>query len=68
MTHPLDAPGPTSEYVDFSTGTLARGQSFALKMIVKLSASAANTGAFPVAAKSTAGTPTDTVKGIVNAN
>ncbi len=52
----------------FSTGTLARGQSFALKMIVKLSVSAANTGAFPVSAKSTAGTPTDTVKGIVNAN
>ena len=52
----------------FSTGTLARGQSFALKMIVKLSASAANSGAFQVTAKSTAGTPSDSVKGIVNAN
>ena len=52
----------------FSTGTLARGQSFDLEMSVKLSASAANTGAFLVTAKSTAGTPTDTVKGIVNAN
>ena len=36
----------------FSTGWLARGRSFALKMIVKLSASAAKTGAFPVTAKS----------------
>ncbi len=52
----------------FSTGTLARGQRFALKMIVKLSASASNTGAFQLTAKSTAGTPSDSVKGIVNAN
>ena len=52
----------------FSTGTLARGQNFALNMIVKLSASAANTGAFLVTAKSTPGTPSDTVKGIINAN
>ncbi len=51
----------------FSTGTLARGQSFAMKMKVGLSASAANTGAFPVTAKSTAGTPNESVKGIVNA-
>ncbi len=51
----------------FSTGTLARGQSFAMKMIVKLSATAANTGSFLVTAKSTAGTPSDVVRGRVNA-
>ena len=51
----------------FSTGTLARGQSFAMKMIVTLSASAANTGSFLVTAKSTAGTPNDAVRGDVNA-
>ena len=51
----------------FSTDTLARGQSFAMKMVVKLSATAANTGSFVVAASSTAGTQPDVVKGIVRA-
>jgi hypothetical protein len=51
----------------FSTGTLERGQSFAMKMTVKLSASAAATGSFLVTANSTAGTPRDVVKGVVRA-
>ena len=51
----------------FSTDTLARGQSFAMKMIVKLSATAAATGTFVVTASSTAGTQPDVVKGVVRA-
>ena len=51
----------------FSTGSLARGQSFALKMIVKLTATAAASATFAVTATSTAGTPPDVVKGIVRA-
>ncbi len=51
----------------FSTGLIARGQIFAMKMIVQLSASAVGRASFVVAAKSTAGTPSDVVKGIVNA-
>ncbi len=51
----------------FSTGELARGQSFAMKMIVKLTATAAKNAVFTVTASSTAGTPPDVVKGIVRA-
>ncbi|MDX6515622.1 MAG: hypothetical protein QOH73_1288 [Gaiellaceae bacterium] len=51
----------------FSTGILAPGQSFAMKIIVKLSASAATTGAFVLTARSTAGTPADAVRGVVRA-
>ena len=51
----------------FSTGTLAPGASFAMKMIVKLSATAAAGGTFVVSASSTAGTSPDVVKGIVRA-
>ena len=51
----------------FSTGNLARGQSFALKMIVKLAATATTSATFTVTASSTAGTPPDVVKGIVRA-
>jgi hypothetical protein len=51
----------------FNTGTLARGQSFAMKVIVKLSSSAAERGTFLVTAESTAGSPKDTVKGVVDA-
>jgi hypothetical protein len=51
----------------FSTGNLARGQTFSLKMIVKLAATAAKTATFAVTATSTAGTPPDVVKGIVRA-
>jgi hypothetical protein len=51
----------------FSTATLARGQSFAIKMIVKLSTTAAAGGTFVVTASSTPGTSPDVVKGIVRA-
>lgn len=51
----------------FSTGSLAPGQSFAMKMVVTLSSSAAAKGTFTVKASSTAGTPPDAVKGIVKA-
>jgi len=52
----------------FSTPSLAPGASFAMKMVVKLSASAAAAGSFLVTASSTVGTPKDAVKGIVHAN
>lgn len=52
----------------FSTSSLPPGASFAMKMVVKLSASAAATGSFLVTVSSTAGTPKDAVKGIVHAN
>ncbi len=51
----------------FSAPSLAPGQVFAIKMIVKLSATAAASGAFAVEARSTVGTPKDVVKGIVQA-
>ena len=51
----------------FSTGNLARGQSFALKMIVKLAATATARATFTVTASSTAGTQPDVVKGVVRA-
>jgi hypothetical protein len=38
-----------------------------MKMIVKLSATAAATGTFVVTASSTAGTPKDAVRGVVRA-
>ena len=38
-----------------------------MKMIVKLSATAATTGSFVVTARSTAGTQPDVVKGVVRA-
>jgi hypothetical protein len=49
----------------FSTGILAPGQSFAMKMVVTLAGNAASTGTFTVKASSRAGTPPDAVKGIV---
>jgi hypothetical protein len=51
----------------FSTGALAPGASFVMRVVVKLSATAASTGAFVLTASSTAGTPRDAVKGIVQA-
>ena len=51
----------------FSTGTLERGHSFAMKMVVKLSSGAAERGSFLVRAESTAGSPKDMVKGVVEA-
>jgi hypothetical protein len=51
----------------FTTGSLARGQNFAMKMTVALSPTAASTGSFYVIASSTVGTPKDVVRGIVNA-
>jgi hypothetical protein len=52
----------------FSTASVPPGGSFAMKMVVKLSASAANSGTFTVTVSSTVGTPKDAVKGIVHAN
>jgi hypothetical protein len=51
----------------FTTGAIAPGASFLMRMVVKLSATAASTGTFTVQASSTAGTPKDAVKGIVHA-
>ena len=51
----------------FSTGNLAPGGSTTLKMVVKLSATSANSGTFPVTAKAGPGTPADAVKAIVKA-
>jgi len=51
----------------FSTGTVAPGAAFALRMVVKVSATAAGSGSFVVTASSTAGTPKDVVKGVVRA-
>jgi hypothetical protein len=52
----------------FVTPTLAPGGgTFGLRMKVALSATAASTGSFPIIARSTAGTPDDVVKGVVNA-
>ena len=76
------APGYTVTYVNyanganittavrkgsFSTVTLAPGASFAMKMTVKVAATAAASGTFVVTASSTAGTQPDVVKGIVRA-
>jgi len=51
----------------FSTGNLAPGGNTTLKMVVKLSATSANSGTFPVTAKAGPGTPADAVKAIVKA-
>jgi hypothetical protein len=51
----------------FSTGSLARGASTTLRLVVHLSATSANTGTFLVHARSGPGTPTDAVKVIVHA-
>jgi hypothetical protein len=50
----------------FSTGMIAPGQYFTMKMMVKVSPNAAATATFAVIAGS-AGTPKDVVKGIVRA-
>ena len=53
---------------NFSTGILAPGKSFSMRMIVQLSLSAANIGTFQIRVKSPLGTPIyDTVRGVVSA-
>jgi hypothetical protein len=51
----------------FSTGTLAPGANVTLKIVVHLSASAANQGSFLIQARSKPGAHVDGVKAIVNA-
>lgn len=51
----------------YSTPSLAPGASLAIRMVVRLSSTAASTGSFAMTVSSNASTPKDVIKGIVQA-